>query len=138
MDWKPPPRSGKDPDGPVLVWCAGHRCAALRRLSGGQDHDEQIRATIRQTSGGVLIESRCLGRCELAGVAAVARRDGRSGRIGPLAWFTGLENGTRFAALRRWIASGGPREADIPNQGAPPILEDAACGVTPPPQVRRG
>lgn len=127
-----------EPGGPVVVWCTGHRCSALRRLAGGTDHDEQVRATITRTSGGALIESNCLGRCELAAVAAVARREGTSGRIGPLAWFSGLEKSERFNALKRWIANGGPRDADQPGHSVPSALDDALCGVSPPPQFRRG
>lgn len=126
-----------DASGPVLAWCTGTRCTALHRIAGGDDHAEQIRSTVRNTPGSVLITSACLGRCELACVAAIARRDGSSGRIGPMAWFTGLENGDRFDALRRWVADGGPRHLQHPGKAVPSALAEAACGVSAPPRIPR-
>jgi hypothetical protein len=94
-------------------------------------HDQEHR-------GAVLMSFPCLGRCELAGVAATARRDGPSGQIGPMIWFTGLEDPQRFEALRKWIAGGGPRHLDHPARALPAALDQAVCGTSPPPQIRRG
>ncbi len=133
------PQSPKptEASGPVLAWCAGHRCTALHRLGGGDSHAEQIRATVKNTPGAILITSPCLGRCELAGVAAAARRDGPSGQIGPMVWFTGLESHDRFEALEAWIARGGPLRIHHPGHALPPVLDDAVCGTGPPPRTLR-
>lgn len=124
--------------GPALLWCTGPRCTALHRIAGGEDHHRQISATVGLTRGAVLITSPCLGRCDLACVAAVARRDGPEDRIGPLAWFTGLEMPRRFAALQAWLAAGGPQQILRPQRVLPPALREAACGVSGPPRIRRG
>lgn len=123
--------------GPVLAWCSGSRCAALHRLNDGEDHQQRIASTIRTTRGAVLITSPCLGRCELASIAAVARRDGPSKRIGPLAWFSGLEDESRFRALQEWLRAGGPQQILQPDRVLPPGLRDAACGTTTPPRIDR-
>lgn len=127
-----------DASGPVLAWCSGSRCAALHRLNGGEDHQQQITSTIRDTRGAVLITSPCLGRCELASIAAVARRDGSSKQIGPLAWFSGLEDQSRFQALQEWLRAGGPQQILQPGRILPPALREATCGTTPPPRIHRG
>lgn len=127
-----------DASGPVLAWCTGSRCAGLRRLADGEDHEQQIVSTIRATPGAVLINSPCLGRCELACVAAVARRDGPNDQIGPLAWFSGLEEHGRFHALREWLRAGGPQQILQPDRILPPALRAATCGTTPAPRIRRG
>lgn len=123
--------------GPVVAWCTGPRCSALHRLAGAEDHEQDIRSTVRATRGAVLITSPCLGRCELACVAAVARRDGPSRQIGPLAWFTGLEHSDRSRALQAWLLTGGPQQILRPDRILPTALRAAACGVTPPPRIRR-
>ncbi|MFI7481551.1 hypothetical protein ACH9EU_03955 [Kocuria sp. M1R5S2] len=134
------PRPGRhgDASGPLLAWCGGTRCTALHRLTGGEDRTGRISSTIRGTRGSVLITSPCLGRCHLACVAAVARRDGSSGRIGPMAWLSGLEDDARFDALRHWIAAGGPQELDRPDHAVPAALRDAVCGIGPPPRLHEG
>ncbi|MEX5303229.1 hypothetical protein [Kocuria sabuli] len=131
------PDNSTEASGPVVAWCTGPRCSALQRLAGGEEHEQQIASTVRATRGAVLITSPCLGRCELACVAAVARRDGPSRQIGPLAWFTGLENSDRFQALQAWVVNGGPQQILRPDRILPPSLRAAACGVTPPPRIRR-
>jgi (2Fe-2S) ferredoxin len=121
----------------VVAWCTGPRCTALHRLADGEDHAKDIASTVRATRGAVLITSPCLGRCELACVAAVAGRDGPSRQIGPLAWFTGLENSDRFQALQTWVLKGGPQQILRPDRILPAALRAAACGVTPPPRFHR-
>lgn len=123
--------------GPVLAWCTGPRCTALHRLADGEDHQQRITSTIQETRGAVLISSPCLGRCELACIAAVARRDGPSNRIGPLAWFSGLEDHDRFRALQSWLRAGGPQQILQPDRVLPPALRAAACGTSPPPSIHR-
>lgn len=136
-------RTDAEASGPVLAWCMGPRCTALRRLAqpadqtGQPDQTDLMHSTIRQTRGAVLISSPCLGRCELASVAAVARRDGPSGQIGPLAWFTGLEQEKHFRALQAWILAGGPQQILQPARVLPPTLAKARCGVTAPPRIHR-
>lgn len=135
---KPRGHRPAEPSGPVVAWCAGHRCTALRRLNGGAGQDERIRTTVKNTPGAVLMSFPCLGRCELAGVAATGRRNGTSGQIGPMVWFTGLEDPDRFEALQAWIAGGGPRHLHHPAGALPAALGEAVCGTSPPPQIRRG
>jgi hypothetical protein len=98
-----------DPSGPLVVLCAGHRCAALRELTGGVD---DLRSAIRQTPGGVLVSAGCLGPCHLGALAVVARRDGPTGTGGPVALLSGVDRPTRAVALRAWVLAGGPTRDD--------------------------
>ncbi|MFC7401919.1 hypothetical protein [Citricoccus sp. GCM10030269] len=133
----PRPAHHDDASGPLLAWCVGHRCAALRRLSRHGETTDRIKSTIAGTAGAVMVSSTCLGRCELASVAAVGRRDGSSGQAGPLVWFTGTEQGTRFEALESWISTGGPRNLVRPDAAMPAALSEATCGISGPPTLHR-
>ncbi|WP_188538051.1 hypothetical protein [Kocuria dechangensis] len=124
-----------DASGPVVAVCHGHRCAGLRRLHGTADHADRIREAVKATPGAVLITSPCLGRCEMASLAAVARRDGPSGRVGPTVWLSGLEDECRAEALTAWIASGGPQRLHQPDHGLPRSLGAAVSGYGPPPAI---
>ena len=132
-----PSRTTTDASGPLVAVCQGHRCAGLRRLSGTAEQVENIQDVVRGTAGAVLISSPCMGRCEMASLVAVARRDGPSGRVGPTVWLSGLEEAHRAEALNRWIASGGPQRIHQPEHGAPQPLEEAVRGFGPPPAVSR-
>lgn len=129
--------STTDASGPLVAVCQGHRCAGLRRLTGTTEQLENLQEAVRGTAGGVLITSPCMGRCEMASLVAIARRDGSSGRVGPTVWLSGLEEAHRAEALSRWVASGGPQRIHQPEHGAPQPLQDAVSGFGPPPAVSR-
>lgn len=125
--------------GPLIVLCQGHRCAGLHRLNGTADQSARIQETVKVTRGAVFIASPCLGRCELAALVAVARRDGPSGCVGPTVWLSGVEEKERAEALTAWIASGGPQRLHEPEHGLPHPLDAAVRGFGPAPTViRRG
>lgn len=126
-----------DTSGPLVAVCQGHRCAGLRRLTGTAEQVEHLQEVVRGTSGAVLITAPCMGRCEMASLVAVARRDGPSGQVGPTVWLSGLEDTDRAEALNRWVASGGPQRIHQPEHGAPESLRDAVSGFGPPPTVSR-
>jgi hypothetical protein len=132
-----PRRTSTDASGPLVAVCQGHRCAGLRRMTGTAEQAEDLQEVVRGTAGAVLISSPCLGRCEMAALVAVARRDGPSGHVGPTVWLSGLEDVQRAEALNRWVASGGPQRIHQPEHGAPPSLRDAVSGFGPPPAVSR-
>lgn len=125
-----------DASGPVVVWCTGHRCSALHRMKHGDGVFDNIASLVGRTRGAVLISTPCPGRCALASVAAVGRRDGPSGQLGPLAWFAGVEGPARFRALRSWIGDGGPQQLMRPDQVLPSALKAATCGLSNPPVLR--
>lgn len=129
--------STTDASGPLVAVCQGHRCAGLRRLTGTTEQLENLQEAVRGTAGGVLITSPRMGRCEMASLVAIARRDGPSGRVGPTVWLSGLEEAHRAEALSRWVASGGPQRIHQPEHGAPQPLQDAVSGFGPPPAVSR-
>lgn len=126
-----------DASGPLVAVCQGHRCAGLRRLTGNTEQMENLQEVVRATAGAVLITSPCMGRCEMASLVAVARRDGPSGQVGPTVWLSGLEDAARAKALSHWIASGGPQRLHQPEHGAPRPLEEAVIGFGPPPTFSR-
>lgn len=129
--------SKSDASGPLIAFCQGHRCTGLHRLNGTADQTARIQETVNATRGAVFIASPCLGRCELAALAAVARRDGPSGYVGPTVWLSGVEEKDRAEALTAWIASGGPQRLHEPEHGLPHPLDAAVCGFGPPPAVTR-
>ncbi len=132
-----PSRTSTDASGPLVAVCQGHRCAGLRRLTGTAEQVADLQEVVKGTAGAVLISSPCMGRCEMASLAAVARRDGPSGRAGPTVWLSGLEDEHRAQALNRWVASGGPQRIHQPEHGAPELLREAVSGFGPPPTVSR-
>ncbi|MEX5237699.1 hypothetical protein [Kocuria arenosa] len=132
-----PSRSRTDASGPLVAVCQGHRCAGLRRLTGTPEQVEDLQEVVKGTAGAVLISSPCMGRCEMASLVAVARRDGPSGRVGPTVWLSGLEEERRAQALNRWVAAGGPQRIHQPEHGAPELLREAVSGFGPPPAVSR-
>ena len=83
-----PRETTTDASGPLVAVCQGHRCAGLRRMTGTAEQAEDLRKVVRGTAGAVLIASPCLGRCEMAALVAVARRDGPSGHVGPTVWLS--------------------------------------------------
>ncbi|NUL45379.1 hypothetical protein F7P69_09260 [Cellulosimicrobium funkei] len=133
-----PEHQGTDASGPIVVWCAGHRCSAVRDLHQEQDATSRLRTTVANTAGAVLISSPCLGRCELASVAAVGHRDGAGRQAGPMVWFSGLDDEARFSALRAWVRSGGPQTFLHPDRLLPSALKEATCGLSAPPVIHRG
>ncbi|GAA1750208.1 hypothetical protein [Kocuria aegyptia] len=132
-----PSRTTAGAGGPVVAVCRGHRCVGLHRMAGTAEQVENLQEVVKATAGAVLISSPCLGRCEMASLVAVARRDGPSGQVGPTVWLSGLEEPHRVEALSRWIASGGPQRIHQPEHGAPEPLQDAVSGFGPPPTVSR-
>ncbi len=132
-----PSRTPTDAGGPLVAVCRGHRCTGLRRLTGTADQVERLRELVQGTAGAVLISSPCMGRCDMASLVAVARRDGPSGQVGPTVWLSGLEDADRAEALHRWVAAGGPERIHQPAHGAPGGLQDAVIGFGPPPAVGR-
>lgn len=133
----PSSTTATDASGPLVAVCQGHRCAGLRRLAGTVEQVENLQEVVSGTAGAVMISSPCMGRCEMASLVAVARRDGPSGQVGPTVWLSGLEEAHRAEALSRWIASGGPQQIHQPEHGAPQPLQDAVRGFGPPPTVSR-
>lgn len=117
-----PPRRASAPDGPLVGVCVGQRCAALRKLRGGSD---PLPEAVRATPGAVLVHTACPGPCALAAVAAVARRDGASGRAGPALWLAGVEAADRSSALAVWITKGGPAPGPDPTLDLPSDLRAA-------------
>ncbi|HEX7351579.1 hypothetical protein [Brachybacterium sp.] len=117
--------------GPLLAVCAGHRCAALRRLAGTAGTVDELGAAVRAAPGAVLITTDCLGRCEVAALAGIARHHGPSGQSGRTVWLAGAEQTDRAEALRRWVVDGGPSRLDRPDVDLPPSLAPAAIGLGP-------
>lgn len=120
------PRAGSDAPapGPVVAVCTGHRCAGLRRLSGGQVLDDGLRSAVRATAGGVLISCPCLGRCEQGPVTVVGRHDGAAGRAPaavptPMVWLRESPDPAWRAALEAWVVGGAVQEAPGPGDAAP-------------------
>lgn len=68
----------------MVTVCAGHRCRALWQLLDESSSDpddvmpqrtsDQLKHAIRDTPGGVLVRSQCLGMCHEGAVIAVAYR----------------------------------------------------------------
>ncbi len=117
--------------GPLLALCAGHRCAALRHLAGTVGTVARLGDAVRAAPGAVLITTDCLGRCEVASLAGIARHHGPTGQTGRTVWLAGTEQTDRAEALRRWILAGGPSRLDRPDADLPPSLTPAAIGLSP-------
>lgn len=129
--------STADASGPLVAVCQGHRCAGLRRLTGTAEQLENLQEAVRGTAGAILITSPCMGRCEMASLVVIARRDGPSGRVGPSVWLSGLEEAHRAEALSRRVVSGGPQRIHQPEHDAPQLLQDAVREFGPPPTISR-
>lgn len=132
----PFPETTRDPGGPMLALCLGPRCSALRALAGTQDSVGRLQETVRCSRGAVLVTAGCLGPCALAAVAAVAHRDGVSGRSGRTVWLTGVHEAPRAAALADWITAGGPAQTGDPDADLPVPLVEAVAGLGPPMRTR--
>jgi len=121
--------TGPGASGPLVALCAGHRCNALHRLADGHDGTDRLRSTIATGRGAVLVSTECLGACANGAVAAVARRDGSTGKTGPTVWLGGMDQPDTLDALLTWIASGGPTLIDVPAENVPPALHDSVLGI---------
>jgi hypothetical protein len=97
-----------DRGGPLVVLCVGHRCAALRRLAGTDDAVDRMAAAVRATTDAVLVTAGCVGACDRAAVAGLARRTAGTGRPGPVVWLSGVQTPERTSAVLDWVAAGGP------------------------------
>ena len=124
--------------GPLVAVCSGHRCAALRRLAGTPDAVAALAATVRSTSGAVLVTAPCLGPCAHGAVAAVAHREAGTGEPGPTVWLSGVQVPDLDAELRGWVAAGGPGPSAHPEGALPGSLRTAVVAVGPPLQLRAG
>lgn len=96
---------------------------------------DDLRAAVRESRGGVLVVVDCLGACAVASVAAVARRDGATGRTGRAVWLGGLEQPDRADGLQQWIRAGGPARMDHPGNDLPSPLVAAVIDQGPPGSV---
>lgn len=121
--------NGHGASGPLVALCAGHRCSALHRLAAGQDGADRLRSTIASRPGAVLVSTECLEACASGAVAAVARRDGRTGLTGPSVWLGGMDQTAAMKALVEWISSDGPVPTDSPAGAGPVELRSAILGV---------
>lgn len=135
---EPRPPAARDPGGPLLALCLGHRCSALRALAGTQDSVAELQETVRCSRGAVLVTAGCLGPCALAAVAAVAHRDGATGRSGSTVWLAGVHEAPRADALANWIAAGGPPPHGAPDAELPVPLVEAVAGLGPPARLPHG
>lgn len=124
-----------DASGPLIALCAGHRCEALHRLAGDQGGTDRLRSTVAAGRGAVLVSSPCLGECARGAVAAVARRDGRTGTTGPSVWLGGVDQPATLAALLQCIRAGGPSLIETPAADAPAALHEAMLGLGRPVQL---
>lgn len=112
-----------------VAYCAGHRCAALRREPASHDGDDgqasssaaptldQLRAAIRYRPDSVLISTGCLGRCERASVAIVGWGQTAQKTIiwtQPPIVVDLIDRTDRAAALASWIATTAPRPDTMP------------------------
>jgi hypothetical protein len=124
--------AGQDAGGPLVAVCVGHRCAALRRLAGTADGVDQVADAVRRTSGAVLVTAGCVGACDRAAVAGLARRAAGSGQPGPAVWLSEVQTPERTAGLVAWVTAGGPGVGG-PSAGAlPDCLRAVVAGVGPP------
>lgn len=126
-----PPGPGhrrEGPDGPLLAVCQGTRCRALWRLAGTEG---LFKATVANTTGGLLIAADCLGPCHLGAVAVIARRHGNTGNGGSSLWLSGVEQAPRGEALQCWIAAGGPAATQNPMATVPAALSEAVIAQGP-------
>ncbi|WP_130179036.1 hypothetical protein [Cryobacterium sp. SO1] len=76
-----------------------------------------------------MVATECLGACATGAVAAVARRNGATGKTGPSVWLGGMDQPAALDALVDWIASGGPTRLDTPAESVPAVLLDAVLGI---------
>jgi hypothetical protein len=108
--------------GPVVTFCAGTRCSALRQRRDADPGLTALRSAVGRTRGGILIRSGCLGHCHLASVVLLVWRGTVAGEVLALA---GMDGADRSQALADWLPGAGP--AKVLTQGAalPPALEAA-------------
>ncbi|PZA20446.1 hypothetical protein [Modestobacter versicolor] len=124
-----------DTGGPLVALCVGHRCAALRRLSGTADGVDRVAEAVRSTSGAVLVTAGCLGGCDRAALAALARRAPGTGQPGPAVWLSEVQTPERTAGLVAWVTAGGPGVGGAGAGPLPASLRTAVTGVGPPVRV---
>ncbi len=134
----PRPPAARDPGGPLVALCLGQRCSALRALAGTQDSVAELQETMRCSRGAVLVTAGCLGPCALAAVAAVAHRDGATGRCSGTVWLAGVHEAPRAGALADWITAGGPAPHGDPDADLPVPLVEAVAGLGPAARLRHG
>ena len=125
---------GGDAGGPLVALCVGHRCAALRRLAGTADAVDQVAEVVRHTSGAVLVTAGCVGACDRAAVAGLARREPGSGAPGPAVWLSEVQTPERTAGLVAWVAAGGPGVGAPVAGSLPGCLRTAVTGAGPAPR----
>lgn len=101
-----------DRGGPLVALCAGHRCSALWHLCDESTaaHEDGRRSqhlgqTIRNTPGGVLIKTGCLGVCHQGPVVGVAYRDAGSTRARFGHAFATADRMSILHGLVSWVAS---------------------------------
>ncbi len=123
------PPTSHGASGPLVALCAGHRCNALHHLATGQSGTDRLRPTIASERGAVLVSTDCLGACASGAVAAVARRDGATGKTGPSVWLGGMDQPAALDAFLSWLSAGGPLRTDEPIGVVPPELHSAVLGV---------
>ena len=132
-----------DPGGPLVAVCTGHRCAALRRLAGTADGVDRLAEVVRGTPGAVLVTAACLGRCDRAALAGLARRAPGTGQAGPAVWLAEVQSPERTDGLVAWLRAGGPTgstDQDDPPalHRLPACLRPAVTGIGPPIQLTSG
>lgn len=116
---------GCSPAGVVVALCAGHRCTALtRRSGGGSSGDGSLAAAVTRSGQSVLITAPCLRQCAHGAVGAVALRSPGFDVTGPSLWLGGLDAPGRMAALSRWVEDWQP-----PEEGACPLPPELAGTV---------
>ncbi|QTI67256.1 hypothetical protein [Gordonia polyisoprenivorans] len=103
-----------DQGGPLVALCAGHRCSALWHLGdesapagdpGEVRRSQRLGQTIRNTPGGVLIKTGCLGVCHQGPVVGVAYRAAGSSRVRFRHTFATADRMPVLRGLVTWIAS---------------------------------
>jgi (2Fe-2S) ferredoxin len=101
--------------------CAGETLAGVDPLPGGQAARVAALSDVARLAG-----ADCLDECERGDVLVVrpGRRGRRAGRR-PV-WFERLAGDADTAALRGWLADGGPGRAPLPAALAPRVLRRAA------------
>ncbi|GAB3238321.1 (2Fe-2S) ferredoxin domain-containing protein [Kineosporia babensis] len=121
-----------DQGGPVVAVCTGPRCAALCRLTGtGSESDPlnaRLREATRQTTGGILISTGCLGRCDLSAVVLLTWRY----QSPPPIALAGMHQPQRMQALTEWLPGHGPRRALFERRMAAGDLADAMAEAAEP------
>ena len=123
------PPTGPGASGPLIALCEGRRCDALHRLADDQNGTDRLRSTIATSRGAVLVSTQCMGACASGSVAAVARRNGATGRTGPSVWLCGVDHPAVLGALLSWIKSGGTAGMAKKDETLPFVLQNAVIGI---------